>query len=118
MLQPGDVVVMSFRQDDGAVQRRPGLVVEVSLDEEGGAHVRVAFGTSQGIDQCRPWEFAVRPEDGSAFTATGLNVATRFRFDKFVELPAAACRSIGVISHAIGPRLLRAAKAAKEFGYL
>jgi hypothetical protein len=119
MLQPGDIVLSRFDNDDGTKKFRPALVIEVALDEDlGGVMIRLAYGTSRNVGRCVPWEFSIGPEDGSGWVASGLLVATKFELNTFRWVPEKACRRVGCVSHSIGGRMMDAARAAVFKGYL
>ena len=119
MLQPGDVVLAPFVKNDGKSKTRPGLVIEVAMDDDAREIVvRLAYGTSQQPGHLAPWEFSIFPTDGSAWTASGLLVATKFEFNCCQWARASSCKQVGVISHAIGPRMMKAAREARFKGYL
>lgn len=65
---------------------RPALVVDVGRLRDEPA-VEVIYGTSQKVDRLYPGEFAITPEDGDAFTASGLSYATKFDTGRSVFLP-------------------------------
>ena len=49
--------------------------------------VLVAYGTSQKTDQLYAGEFRIAPQDGEAYTLSGLSFPTKFNLGKAVELP-------------------------------
>jgi hypothetical protein len=65
---------------------RPALVVDVGLLRDQPA-VEVAYGTSQKVDRVCRGEFAVTPEDGDAFAASGLSYPAKFDVAHCIFLP-------------------------------
>lgn len=85
---PGDLVWCQFPQVEGirpGPKARPALILAVQ-DEVSPARVRVAYGTRQATDELAPWEFRIGPEDGVAFSASGLAGPTKFSLLKAVVL--------------------------------
>lgn len=65
---------------------RPALVVDVGLLRDEPA-VEVAYGTSQKVERIYRGEFAITPEDGDAFAASGLSYPTKFDVAHCIFLP-------------------------------
>ena len=66
---------------------RPALVIEVEIRSDG-VNVRVAYGTSQRVDQLRAGEFSItRNFHPQAFLLAGLAEDTKFNLGQAVELP-------------------------------
>jgi PemK-like, MazF-like toxin of type II toxin-antitoxin system len=87
---PGDIVWCRFPQrprDVPGPNPRPALVISVLEYEDGGA-VKVAYGTSQKVDQLSACEFAIRKaEDKTAYEVAGFSYDTKFDLRNMVELP-------------------------------
>jgi len=84
----GDIVWCRFPEQEGispSDKPRPALVIDVD-ESKTPLRVRVAYGTSRNVTRNGPGEFVIKPEDGSAFKASGLSVATKFSFRKVVVL--------------------------------
>ena len=56
-------------------------------DLRGEPAAKVAYGTSQKMGRIYPSEFAITPDDGYAFLASGLTFATKFNMAELVFLP-------------------------------
>ena len=85
---PGDIVWCRFPRVEGispGPKPRPALILAVQ-DDVVPARVRVAYGTSRGADEVKPGEFRIGPEDGVAFSASGLALPTKFSMLKTVVL--------------------------------
>lgn len=83
----GDIVQCRFPQSKLAIpgpKDRPALVIEVEEDPDhkSAAIVRVAYGTSQGVEQRYPGELTVRATDAKA----GLDRDTKFDLGNTVRL--------------------------------
>jgi hypothetical protein len=86
--QPGDIVWCRFphnRVPGPAPKPRPALVLAVG-EAQGNPVVRVAYGTSQKVEQRYPGEFAILPDEADAFAASGLSYPTKFDLGKTFEL--------------------------------
>jgi hypothetical protein len=87
--QAGDIVWCRFphRELSGpGLKPHPALVVDIGrLRDE--AAVEVVYGTSRKLDRLFPGEFAITPEDGDAFAASGLSYPTKFDAHHSVFLP-------------------------------
>ena len=84
----GDIVQCRFPGSEGrsaGPKDRPALVVEVEEDpqDESASIVRVAYGTSQDVEQRHPGEFTIRATDPKA----GLGRDTKFDLGNTVRLP-------------------------------
>lgn len=84
----GDIVECRFPESEMGTpgpKERPALVVQVEVDpEDESAHiVRVAYGTSQDVEQRYPGEFTIRATDAKA----GLDRDTKFDLGNTVRLP-------------------------------
>jgi len=84
----GDIVQCRFPEAKFATpgpKDRPALVIEVEeeSDDQSAAIVRVAYGTSQHVEQRYPGELTVRATDSKA----GLNRDTKFDLGNSVRLP-------------------------------
>ena len=87
---PGDIVWCLFpyppRRDPGP-KPRPSLVVDVDEREEG-VVVTVVYGTSKGVQQLYPGEFAITAlGNTAAYRSAGLSYDTKFDFNRSIELP-------------------------------
>lgn len=83
----GDIVQCRFPKSEGRIpgpKDRPVLIVEVEEDpeDESASIVRVAYGTSQDIEQRYPGEFTIRATDPKA----GLGQDTKFDLGNTVRL--------------------------------
>lgn len=83
----GDIVQCQFPESEGGIpgpKERPVLVVEVEEDpeDESASIVRVAYGTSQDVEQRYPREFTIRATDPKA----GLGRDTKFDLGNTVRL--------------------------------
>jgi len=123
---PGDVVWCRFPEDEGirpSPKARPALILAVQ-DDVSPVRVRVAYGTSRDTGELAPWEFRIGPEDGVAFTASGLALATKFSMRKVVVLdytdlwfssapgrPVGDTPRLGILHPAILPRARSAFEA-------
>ena len=65
---------------------RPVLVIDAG-SMRGEPAVEVIFGTSQKLDRLHPGEFAITPDDGDAFTLSGLSYPTKLDTSRPVFLP-------------------------------
>lgn len=87
---PGDIVWCRFPQrprDVPGPKPRPALVISVSEYEDGWT-VKVAYGTSQKVDQLSAGEFAIRKaENKAAYEFAGLSYDTKFDLRNMVEVP-------------------------------
>ena len=84
----GDIVQCRFPESELGTpgpKDRPALAVQVEADPEDDAAsiVRVAYGTSQDVEQRFPGEFTVRTTDAKA----GLDRDTKFDLGNTVRLP-------------------------------
>lgn len=84
----GDIVQCRFpesRLETAGPKDRPGLVIEVEADPEDdpASIVRVAYGTSQDVEQRYPGELTVRANDPKA----GLDRDTKFDLGNTTRLP-------------------------------
>ena len=79
----GDIVQCRFPESEGP-KDRPALVVDVeeAPDDESASIVRVAYGTSQDVEQRYPGEFTIRATDPKA----GLGRDTKFDLGNTVRL--------------------------------
>jgi hypothetical protein len=86
---PGDIVLCRFPEKLGTPgpKPRPALVLGVGFSGEHKDSVRVAYGTSQKVDQLRRGEFAITPMDGAAFSQSGLSYPTKFDLGNTQVLP-------------------------------
>ena len=121
--QPGDIVWCRFPQLNApgpGPKPRPALVIAVG-DADAKPVVRVAYGTSQKVEQLYAGEFAILLSDNAAFAASGLGYPTKFNLGETFELdyndiwfsvpPGAPCGQtprIGILH----PSLMRRAQAA------
>jgi hypothetical protein len=85
--QAGDIVQCRFPEGKVGIpgpKDRPALVVEVEdgPEEAAAAIVRIAFGTSQGVEQRYLGEFTIRATDANA----GLGRDTKFDLGNTVRL--------------------------------
>ena len=83
----GDIVQCRFPASEGGIpgpKDRPALVVEVEEDPQGesASIVRVAYGTSQDVEQRYAGEFTIRATDPKA----GLDRDTKFDLGNMVRL--------------------------------
>jgi hypothetical protein len=85
----GDIVWCRFPDGVGARPKpRTALVLAVFDDDAPRFRVRVAYGTSQRVDDLFSGEFAIlRLREREAFTAAGLSYDTKFNLGKCVDLP-------------------------------
>ena len=65
---------------------RPVLVIDIG-ELRGEPAVEVVYGTSQKVERLFPGEFAITPDDGSAFVESGLSYATKFDTGRSLFLP-------------------------------
>lgn len=72
--------------DSPGYKPRPALVIDVG-ELRGQPAVKVVYGTSQKVDRLFPGEFAITPDDDSAFVESGLSLATKFDTGRAVFLP-------------------------------
>ena len=84
----GDIVQCRFPESKvgtAGPKDRPALVIEVEEDPDGesASIVRVAYGTSQDVDQRYPGELTIRAADPKA----GLDRDTKFDLGNTVRLP-------------------------------
>jgi hypothetical protein len=84
----GDIVECRFPETKIGIpgaKDRPALVIEVEEDseDESASIVRVAYGTSQDVEQRYPREFTLRAADPNA----GLDRDTKFDLGNTVRLP-------------------------------
>ncbi len=123
---PGDLAWCRFPEAEGirpSPKARPALILAVQ-DDVSPVRVRVAYGTSQDTGELAPWEFRIGSEDGVAFTASGLALATKFSMRKVVVLdytdlwfccapgrPVRDTPRLGVLHPAILPRARSAFEA-------
>lgn len=86
---PGDIVWCRFPRREEirpAAKKRPALVLSI-MDHAAPVRVRVAYGTSKGLDRMRPTEFAITPADAAAYALSGLSFPTKFCMTNVVVLP-------------------------------
>ncbi len=85
----GDIVYCRFPELAGipAGKPRPALVVGMVAFQDGNDGVAVAYGTSKRVTSLRSGEFAITPEDGSAYRHSGLSYPTKFYLGKPANLP-------------------------------
>ena len=87
---PGDIVWCHFPhlpRRSPSPKPRPALVCNVTEHEDGFA-VRVAYGTSQGLNALHAGELAIRKQDNpAAYSSAGLSYDTKFDLKQSVELP-------------------------------
>jgi hypothetical protein len=86
----GDIVQCRFPQDkirQPGPKERPALVIDVEEYElpDGASEiiVTVAYGTSEGVDNCHPGELKIESSDPHA----GLSLDTKFDIGNRVKLP-------------------------------
>ena len=86
---PGDIVYCRFPQAKGkpGPKPRPALVVAIIEFADGVRGVRVAYGTSQKVDDLRSGELSLTPADGAAFQLSGLSFPTKFDMARTQDLP-------------------------------
>ena len=86
---PGDIVYCRFPQKVGTPgpKPRPALVVAVGFSGATKDSVRVAYGTSKGVDRKFSGEFEISPVDGEAFRLSGLSFPTKFDLKRTHVLP-------------------------------
>lgn len=87
--KPGDIVWCRFPNEAAfspGPKARPALVLGVGRIGDETA-VRIAYGTSQKVDQIFPGEFAILPTDNAAYAVAGLSYPTKFDLGNRVELP-------------------------------
>lgn len=85
----GDIVWCHFPyegKDSPGPKPRPALVIDIG-DLRGERAVEVVYGTSQKVGRLYPGEFAITPEDDSAFAESGLTYATKFDTGRTLFLP-------------------------------
>lgn len=89
--EPGDIVWCRFpdrARDVPGAKPRPALVFSVDEYEDGRHVVRVAYGTSQRVNQLVGGEFAIRQQEGrAAYALAGLSYDTKFDLGTMVDLP-------------------------------
>jgi hypothetical protein len=56
-------------------------------DQDGKPWVKIAYGTSQRVQELFAGEFAIAPGDGGAYRLAGLSYPTKFNLAEAVELP-------------------------------
>ncbi len=126
--EPGDLVWCRFPNagfPGPGPKPRPALVIDVGK-LRGEPAVEVIYGTSQKLDRLYPGEFAITPEDGSAFELSGLSYPTKFDAGRSTYLPfndewfAVApgapygqTPKLGVLHPSLLPRVATAAKAKR-----
>jgi hypothetical protein len=86
---PGDIVYCRFPQTRGkpGPKPRPALVVATIQFADGVPGVRVAYGTSQKIDELRSGEFSITPADHAAYQLSGLSFPTKFDMRQTQDVP-------------------------------
>jgi hypothetical protein len=86
---PGDIVYCFFPEEVGIPGRkpRPALVTTIVEFDDGTLGVCVAYGTSKKVSDLRAGEFAITPDDGEAYTHSGLSFPTKFNLRKREYLP-------------------------------
>ena len=85
----GDIVWCHFPHPpdrEPGPKPRPGLIVTVFDSPAQQYVVRVAYGTSQKVDQLYSGEFLIEPTDGEAFRLAGLSYATKFTLKNTLDL--------------------------------
>jgi hypothetical protein len=128
--EPGEIVWCRFPELESirpGPKSRPALVLSVD-DARRPARVRVAYGTSRGLTRISPWEFEIGPDDGEAYTLSGLSAPTKFSLRQMVVLdytstwfepapgrPRRATPRLGVL-HPSLVRRVQAAHAAATSG--
>ena len=63
------------------------MVVAIVQFTDGAQGVRVAYGTSQKVDELRSGEFSITPADRAAYQLSGLSFPTKFDMDQTQDLP-------------------------------
>jgi hypothetical protein len=86
---PGDIVYCHFPQKKGkpGPKPRPALVIAIVQFDDGRHGVRVAYGTSQKVDELRSGEFSITPADRAAYQLSGLSFPTKFDTAQTQDLP-------------------------------
>lgn len=91
---PGDFLWCWFPHDRRLVpapKPRPALALAVGVheDDPGQSMIRIAAGTSRKVElhQILAWEFLLHPDDGIAYTDSGLSYPTKFNLRNTLELP-------------------------------
>lgn len=86
---PGDIVYCRFPEIEGnpGPKPRPALVVAIVQFDNGVRGVRVAYGTSQKVDELRSGEFSITPADHTAYQLSGLSFPTKFDMRQTQDLP-------------------------------
>lgn len=86
---PGDIVWCRFPENLGAPgsKPRPALVLGVGFSDSEKDTVRVAYGTTKRVGEKFSGEFEITPNDGVAFTLSGLSFPTKFDLKKTEVLP-------------------------------
>lgn len=123
---PGDIVWCRFPHEGAAgpgPKPRPALTIDVGT-LRGEPAVEVIYGTSQKLDRLYPGEFAITPEDGSAYALSGLSYPTKFNAGRpvfvpyndewFAVAPGAPfgqTPKLGVLHPSLLPRVAAAARA-------
>jgi len=125
----GDIVWCRFPQRElpgPGPKPRPALVVRVG-ESNGRPVAEVAYGTSQKVDLLYAGEFAITPDDGAAFAASGLSYPTKFDLGETFELdfndiwfsvplgaPHGQTPKLGILHPSLMRRAEAAARAAKN----
>ena len=127
--QVGDLVWCRFPHEGltrPGPKPRPALVIAVG-ELRGAPAIEVLYGTSRKLDRLYAGEFSVTPEDGAAFTLSGLSYPTKFDTTRPVFLPLndewfavapgaphGQTPKLGVLHPALLPRIKAAARAGKK----
>lgn len=69
------------------LKHRPALAITVDDAEAPLCRLRVAFGTSQRVDELHSREFAITPAEPAAWQLAGLSYPTKFDLRQLVVLP-------------------------------
>lgn len=87
--EPGDIVYCRFPEQVGSPgpKPRPALVLGVGFSGDEKDSVRVAYGTSQKVNDLHSGEFCITPADGPAFALSGLSYPTKFDLRNTQVLP-------------------------------
>lgn len=86
--KPGEIVWCLFprhRSLQPGPKPRPGLILQVG-EQDDKPWVKVAYGTSQRVQELFAGEFAISPADGDAYRLAGLSYPTKFNLAQAVEL--------------------------------
>lgn len=96
------------------------------MDDAEPTRVRVAYGTSQRINEIYPTEVLIEPRSAAAYALAGLSAPTKFCFTNVVVLPyndrwfalapgipPKPTPRLGTLHAELTPAVLAAARAAK-----